>query len=272
MTIDRRIAILNTTYGSFYCFENDLITEQLVKYGAHTRNELAMVLSFIRQGDSVLDIGAHIGTFSIPMAFKMGPSGYVGAFEANPEAFSVLERNIQLNKCDRIIEAFEAIVTDTPGNYHLEAPESNTGGAFLSLSGDEETQRVPCVLLDRWFGESTRIKEVNLIKIDVEGMEVNVLQSCKELIGKFTPLLYLEISKQHLSRYGYSICDIESFLRGFGYHFFRNIGERNSNSETFTMARISDLARAGEFYDVLAIHPASDRYPESYRECMSPTV
>jgi len=54
MTTDRRIAILNTTYGSFYCFENDLITEQLVKYGAHTRNEPAMVLRFIRQVDAVL--------------------------------------------------------------------------------------------------------------------------------------------------------------------------------------------------------------------------
>ncbi|HIO97458.1 MAG TPA: hypothetical protein EYG71_05970, partial [Leucothrix sp.] len=55
-----------TMYGVFESWKGDVITVQLKKYSAHTRNELAMLKSFIAKGDNIIDIGAHIGTYSIP--------------------------------------------------------------------------------------------------------------------------------------------------------------------------------------------------------------
>ncbi|WP_413701739.1 hypothetical protein ACLKMH_09390 [Psychromonas sp. KJ10-10] len=69
MLDNQEMEIVHTMYGDFTCWKNDLITDQLKAYSAHTRNELAMLSTIIQEGDNILDIGAHIGTFSIPFSF-----------------------------------------------------------------------------------------------------------------------------------------------------------------------------------------------------------
>jgi hypothetical protein len=54
--------ILSTPWGSLESFAGDLITEQLHDYGAHQRSDLAFLLSLLRPGDTVVDVGAHVGT------------------------------------------------------------------------------------------------------------------------------------------------------------------------------------------------------------------
>jgi hypothetical protein len=58
---------VDTTFGRIETFVDDLITNQLLQFGAHTRPELALLLSIIEPGDFVFDVGAHIGTFSAPV-------------------------------------------------------------------------------------------------------------------------------------------------------------------------------------------------------------
>ena len=93
MIISKELELINTVFGQFYVFKNDLITKEIKKCGAHSRNELAMILSFIQPGDIVLDIGAHIGTFSVPIASKVGINGHVYAFEGCTSTFSALQKN-----------------------------------------------------------------------------------------------------------------------------------------------------------------------------------
>ena len=88
---------INTEYGVFYSRYNDLITDHLVKYSAHTRNELAMVLDHLTVDDIVLDVGSHIGTYSIPIGHKVSKGeGRVYSFEANKSSFDLLDRNVEL--------------------------------------------------------------------------------------------------------------------------------------------------------------------------------
>ena len=60
-----------------------------------------------------------------------------------------------------------------------------------------------------------------------------------------------------------SVDDIDRFLQAFGYHYFRNVGERNSDNDSFRIARIRSLAEGGDFFDLLAVHPRDPRYPRS---------
>ncbi len=76
------IARIDTLYGVFHASEGDLIADQLKRYSAHTRNELSMIRDVIRDGDNIVDIGAHIGTFSIPFARFNTGQRKVDAFEA----------------------------------------------------------------------------------------------------------------------------------------------------------------------------------------------
>ena len=73
--VDMTVVAARTIFGPFACFADDLINEQLLKFGAHTRNELAMLLAFVEAGDVVYDIGAHIGSFAVPLAAAVGESG-----------------------------------------------------------------------------------------------------------------------------------------------------------------------------------------------------
>jgi tRNA G37 N-methylase Trm5 len=93
----------------FHAVANDQITDQLALYGAHTRNELAMVLDHVRNGDVFVDVGAHIGTFAIRVARKLGHRGKLLAIEGAPETHALLERNIGANGLDHRIQAICAI-------------------------------------------------------------------------------------------------------------------------------------------------------------------
>ena len=262
------IQLVSSKYGKFYCLKNDIITNQLISYGAHVRNELAMLLNFVKEGDTVIDVGSHIGTFTIPFAVKVGKAGQVFAFEANPRTYSLLEKNVKANNCSDIIQTNNAIVTDTPGNYSLKQEfQNNTGGSYFYLDSqkiDSESEQNNCVLLDAWYENKANLKKVDVIKIDTEGSELNVLRSAKKIIENYNPVIYLEVNTKALTRAETSREDIELFLRELGYHFFKNTGERNSNNDKYVISELDALKDGGEFYDLLAVHAQSAVYPTTY--------
>ena len=98
---------------------------------------------------------------------------------------------------------------------------------------------------------------VDMIKIDVEGMDLTALRTAEKLLAQ-RPLLYLEISAQQLARHGAALADVEALLRGCGYRFFRNVGERNASHDGFILRALGSLEEGGSFFDLLAIpegHP-----------------
>ena len=98
-------------------FANDLVTNQIKKFGAHTRPELAFLLSVVDEGDAVFDIGGHIGTFAIPLAQKVGPSGRVLVVEPSPSNFTLLSRNITRLAPDNV-SLINAIIAP-PGRLYV---------------------------------------------------------------------------------------------------------------------------------------------------------
>ena len=100
-----RTVQIETPFGTFESFEDDHITGHLVESGAYQRSDLAMLLSFVRSGDHVLDIGAHIGTFSVPLGKAVGETGRVVAFEPVADNFELLERNILSNNLADVVRA-----------------------------------------------------------------------------------------------------------------------------------------------------------------------
>lgn len=240
---------VHTLYGEFVCFSGDLITSQLEQYGAHTRNELAMVLDCVEPGSVVVDIGAHIGTYAIPFARKVGENGRVLAIEADPTTFRLLTENIALNNLSEIIEPVSAIVGD-PHLHSLERKDvpGNTGaGFYVAGTNADGSARDAAIILNEFNFDAP-----DFIKVDVEGMELGVLSSLRDLLIARRPTLYVEISVAQLARHNASVEEIDSLLRGMGYRFFRNIGERNSNNDKYQPVELNSVADGGAFFDLLA--------------------
>lgn len=149
----------------------------------------------------VVDIGANFGYYTLQSARALGPQGVVYAFEPDPNALSVLRRNINANNLDKRVLAWQIAVGDSDGTVALQlAAES----AFTSIrpTGRSEIRGsvdVPLRSLDSFFGERG-ILMIDALKIDAEGLEGPILRGARGLLrASLDPIILLEISAKNLT-------------------------------------------------------------------------
>jgi FkbM family methyltransferase len=269
--LDKELVEIETPHGVFWTRKGDFVNKQLREYGGHQRSELGMILSFAREGDVALDVGAHIGTFSIPLAQHIGPSGHVFSFEPTPESHRILARNISTNGLGERVTAINALISDKKGEYTTHMLGDHTSAAYFTPSepSEKSSERsddftaeaaLKTVHLDSWGLEGeTKLERLDIMKVDTEGMELRVLESAAGLIERFRPVIMVEVSAAHLARVGDRVEDLEEFLRSFGYNFYFNLGPRHALTEDFELAEIWSPKHPAGLYDLLAAHPDSER-------------
>ena len=263
---EKNLEIVHTGFGPLYTYKDDAITKHLKMYGAYQRNDLSMALSFIKSGDIIFDIGAHIGTFSVPFAKKVGERGHVYAFDAFKDNYCVLKKNIKLNHLESLNTSFWAAVSDQKLNYKTQTGFlNNTGSTFLAVNDTNESVEFPSIVLDKYYKKINRNQAVDFIKVDTEGMDYKVLKSCEALINKNKPILFVEICTDFLKRFGHSSMDVQCLLKKYGYHFFINLGPSSSNSDFYLLGKLPNLYQPAGLFNLLAIHPTSNRYPKFYK-------
>jgi FkbM family methyltransferase len=142
-----------------------------------------------KEGDIVVDIGAHIGHYTIIASKRIGMYGKVVAIEANPDNFEMLNRNIKLNQLTNIISLNYAVYSkDTKIKLYLAGKESDytiydTIMIERAARGQENFVEVNAHTLD-YLLQLYGINEVNWIKIDVEGAEYEVLKGATNMLSK----------------------------------------------------------------------------------------
>jgi FkbM family methyltransferase len=248
-----RVVEVTATFGTILAFKDDLITHQIREFGAHTRPEVAFLLSVLEDGDRVFDIGAHIGTFAIPMAQKIYPSGRLLAVEGDAANFDLLVQNIARNGLSEVVNPRHALIAPAGSAYSASYVNKNTSGTFFVANTGSQT--IPQYSLDELAAAAF---QPDVIKIDIEGMECLAL-SDSSMVAERKPILYVEVSESHLSRYGGSIGSLDSMLRKLDYRLFRNVAPRNAANDHFEARELSTLAEGGAFFDVLALPPTSPR-------------
>jgi FkbM family methyltransferase len=251
---------VDAIFGRIESFVDDLITDQILQFGAHTRPELALLLSVIEPGDFIFDVGAHIGTFAAPMAGRVGPSGKVLAIEALPINFDVLTRNVTTLGLHGRISPVCATIGRPGAVYRPQFMPRNTGAAFLVQSSGES--RSSTKTLDELAAETFFPR---IIKLDIEGLECAALQGAAKILSRF-PILYIEINNDALRRYGNTVGELDDFLSNRNYKFFRNVGDRNAAHDNYVIREIDRLIDGGPFYDLLAIHADDPRLKKKFDE------
>lgn len=253
---------VTSPFGVFTGMENERVITQIKKYGAHTRPELSMVLSFLEEGDNVIDVGAHIGTFAVPMKKKIGPEGQIYVFEANPETFQLLEINFQNNGLEAV--KFNKGVSEKSGTLFIqERNEKDSGCDYLIDGDDEQTQnlvQVELVEIDKVIKNP-----VDFIKVDVEGMEISVLASASNIIKKYRPIIYTEYVYFYIKRSGDDPARFRKFFKDRDYHFFINTGPRHAENDQFNLVRVPCPLYVRGQVDFMMIPAESPRYPKQYQ-------
>lgn len=243
---------IDTEFGIFYCSENDLITQHLEEFGAHTRNELMMVLDHIHKDDVVVEIGSHIGTYSIPIAKKLSNGrGHIYCIEADTSNFQLLEKNILSNGLSDFATSSNRLIYDEVDVEFFSSKVEGNSGANHYLPNRCSTEKIVSTTLPNHLFQKN-IEKVDFLKMDVEGMEYKILDSVRDLLFVQKPILYIEISEVQLERYDSFPLQIEQMLFDMGYSFYMNTYKRNSNEDYYSKSLVRGL-EVRPFFDVLAV-------------------
>ena len=251
----RALIEVDAMFGRIEAFADDLITDQIIAFGAHTRPELALLLSMVDAGDSVFDLGGHIGSFAVPLAQKAGASGRIVVVEGLAETCAVLERNMRRLGGGASITVVNALIAPPFSAYDARTPTGNTGATYFEPSTALPAAETPTTTLDA-LGQAFFYPRI--LKIDLEGFEEYALSGAPQLLAG-RPVIYAEVAGQLLQRNGSGVDRLDAILSANGYRYFRNIGERNAAHDRFTVVELRRLQDGGEFFDVLAVHRDDER-------------
>jgi FkbM family methyltransferase len=207
----------------FFVPERDAMYGQLLVLGEYEPVESAFVRRVLSPGDLAIDIGANHGWFSILMATAVGAEGTVLAVEPLPPMLEALERNLGLNP-DLRVDVERVALGPEPGSVELHIfaglPHGHASAATFGRSDyssyDCQVRTLDAIVAERG-GRSPA-----LIKMDVEGAELGVLQGARDLLaGEDAPLLMFEVNRETASAFGYRPQDLLGFVEARGYTSYR---------------------------------------------------
>lgn len=147
----------------------------------------------VRPGDTVFDVGANVGFFTLLAARLAGPTGQVLAFEPVPGNVSTIRRNLRLNQ-NTNVEICQAAVGERNGHAELVLADHSGGAALASVPKPPDARgsiQVKKVTLDEVIA-SRKFPPPNVVKIDVEGAELQVLQGMTNTLNDLRPVVLLE--------------------------------------------------------------------------------
>jgi FkbM family methyltransferase len=178
------------------------------------------VLSRLRPGFAMLDVGAHHGIHALVAAHELrarGLHGHVHAFEPDPRNLALLEANLAANGLADRVTVVASAVSDACGDADLVVADDESSGNTLSghevfaLAPGQRTHalRVRTVTLDAY---AAGLDRVDLLKIDVQGAEPSVLRGAKALVARHRPTIVIEAVP------GWpTTAETERLLLGMGY-------------------------------------------------------
>ncbi|MCW3011725.1 MAG: Methyltransferase FkbM family [Solirubrobacterales bacterium] len=185
--------LVKTTFGARLLAPSDDLglMPELVAEGCYDAPFTSFLQRELSAGGVAVDVGANLGLFTLLMAWQVGPTGAVVAYEPEPRNFELLEQNVSLNHLDPWVEIRRAGASDAAGTaklhrskrfgmYHSLVP-FEPGYVQRHMSFDElDEVEVPLEPLDDLLG---RFERIDLVKVDVEGAEAAVLRGARGLIA-----------------------------------------------------------------------------------------
>jgi FkbM family methyltransferase len=186
---------VTTRYGRFYVVRNDSVIGRSLKlYGEWAEDEINSYAALLSNGETVLDVGANIGTHAVALASRL-PHSEVVAFEPQPLAFALLVANALAARTANVYPRGLGCA-EAEGVIHVvpdySAMDWNVGGFSLQAGvKDAESGALPVAMVA--LDDLKFQKRVQFIKIDVEGMEESVLAGATKLIERDRPIIYFEV-------------------------------------------------------------------------------
>lgn len=225
------------------------------------------VASLLQPGFQACDVGANIGVFTLLMADKVGAKGKVFSFEPTPGIYKLLTRNIAVNNFHDRCVALNSLVGDKDAeevDFYVDGSQKlYVSSSMVNNERNSILHKIRMVSLDSYLDQSSQL---DLIKLDVEGAEVRVLEGARKLLQKFHPLVVCEVHGHVVEQFGDSLDDLWQLMDEYGYKAINLVTlkqvsaqEFKSNSHKHKIDKQSgeDLAYSGHGYVLFTSQVAS---------------
>ena len=154
-------------------------------------NQTEIVKKYVHEGDIVIDIGAHVGYYTLLMAQLVGENGKVYSFEPDPVNFQLLKKSVEINGFENVVLIQKAVsnITDKVKLF-LGDDDSAINRIYDAKLGDaKESIDVNSVTIDEYFKENDEL--INFIKLDSEGSEVKIINGMKQFLSRNKKLVMM---------------------------------------------------------------------------------
>lgn len=206
------------------CKINDEIENRLLIGKIWDRSLMELIAQVLeKRGGAMIDIGANVGAISIPLAVAF-PDHVFYCFEPHPGIFNRLQKNIHLNHLQNIITVQQA-ASDLNGeiSFFAQTESGNMGLSSMlkhAVTSDKEEITVTSVTIDKYVTNQIK-SDIVLIKIDVQGGEINVLRGMREVLKIMRPALIFEHEDSlHATKAAEVRNDIAFILKSHNYKMY----------------------------------------------------
>lgn len=232
---------------------DQVITPSLSRWRLWEAAETRLLQATLAPGQTFVDVGAHVGYFSVLASQRVGPTGRVIAVEPERRNLDLLYRNLARNGCANAT-VIPSAAGSAPGRVSLAVDEENRGGHRRVEASEDGDVLVPCVRLD-----DVLPMHVDVIKIDVQGYDHDVIAGLGRTVAANPKLLVIvEFSREELARRG---VDRAAVLAGyerldFMFAMFDSGGTLRGVTAGEVLAASAEPDSRTEFSLVLARPPA----------------
>lgn len=203
--------------GDLLVYPDDWVGRTIMMFGDLDPKLTWVLKQLVKSGDHVADIGANFGLISLLLARLVGPTGKVHAFEPNPALAAILGRSISRNNFDNVV-TYPFGLGRVPAEMILRVPAGNLGAASLVRASAicRDSLHVIVKPLDEVFDDSERTR-LGVVKIDVEGFELEVLKGAVATLQSSRPVILFEANNHDASE----TAEVLRFLDHLNYRFLQ---------------------------------------------------
>jgi FkbM family methyltransferase len=213
-----------------YLNQRSSIDLSIRKLGLWEEKTTLLIKKLVPVKGIVLDVGANNGYFTTLMAKLVGTKGYVYSFEPTTTYFKVLSENVRINELKNV-STFKIGLSDKNQELVINIDNSTATIHQPIVEYIVEKESISLNSLDSWVDEND-IKQIDLIKVDIDGHEPFFVEGAINSIKKFKPVIILEVSNLHYLEAGVMVWDFYHKLKDLGLRIYSEYNSTEITTKT----------------------------------------